>query len=331
MTTPLHVARVGLVVVNFASHDLVEANLGGLELEIDHRVIVVDSFSSTREATALSGLAHRHGWELIAEPTNVGFGAAMNAGVARARAMECDVFVLVNPDLRIGAEVVADLAAQCRQDPRCVVSPRILRPDGSVWFAGGQVLVDSGRTITRGADSSSPGGWLSGACLALHEQVWSAIGGFDEGYFLYWEDVDLSWRCVTAGATLRVRTDLDVVHDVGGTQGVGKSAIYYRYNCRNRLVFAAKNLDRRQVVAWARTTPSYARQVINRGDRRDTRFPWVALLSAARGSAEGLWFALVSRRGRTARPARRGDACRPTDGRNGEFTPPPQSRARTDG
>ena len=331
MTPPVHVARVGLVVVNFASHDLVEVNLGGRDLEVDHRVVVVDSFSSAREAAALSGVAHRHGWELIALPTNVGFGAAMNVGVARARALGCDVFVLVNPDLRIGADVVAALAAHCRRDPGCVVSPRILRPDGSVWFAGGQVLVDSGRTITRGADSSARDGWLSGACLALHERVWSAIGGFAEDYLLYWEDVDLSWRAAAAGAALRVRTDLDVVHDVGGTQGARKSATYYRYNCRNRLVFAAKNLDRRQVAAWARTTPSYARLVINRGDHPRTRFPWVALLSTARGSVEGLWFALAPRRGRTSQPAHRGDAGQPTVGWDGEATPPHPSQARPAG
>lgn len=300
MTAPLPVARVGLVVVNFGSHDLVEANLGGLDLEMNHQVIVVDNFSSAGEVAAITGLAHRHGWEVIARPTNAGFGAAMNTGVARARALGCDVLLLVNPDLQIEADVVAELAAQCRRDPRSVVSPRMLHPDGSVWFAGGQVLVDSGRTITRGADSSAPGGWLSGACIALHERVWSAVGGFDEEYFLYWEDVDLSWRCVAAGATLHVRTDLDVVHDVGGTQVAGRSATYYRYNCRNRLVFAAKNLDRRQVASWARTTPSFARQVIRRGDHHDARLAWVALLSAARGSAEGLWFALS----RGVRPAR---------------------------
>jgi len=86
--------------------------------------------------------------------------------------------------------------------------------------------------------------WLSGACFAMHRDLWTTVAGFDDDYFLYWEDVDLSYRVVKAGGRLAVRQDLVAVHDVGGTQHDvtqrAKSSTYYYYSCRNRLVFAAK-------------------------------------------------------------------------------------------
>ena len=64
----------------------------------------------------------------------------------------------------------------------------------------------------------------------MHADLWRAVGGFDEDYFLYWEDVDLSLRLLRAGAALEVRHDLEVVHDVGATshdRAEGKSAVYF--------------------------------------------------------------------------------------------------------
>ena len=101
----------------------------------------------------------------------------------------------------------------------------------------------------------APFSWLTGACLAVSKQVWQATGGFDPDYFLYWEDVDYSQRAKAVGARLVVRNDLVVTHDVGATQGTGKSAVYLRFNSRNRLLFASKWLPKRIQRRWIRQTP----------------------------------------------------------------------------
>ena len=63
---------------------------------------------------------------------------------------------------------------------------------------------------------------------------------------MYWEDLEFSFRCRQLGGELVV-PDLTAVHAVGGTQGAsGKSPLYRYYNCRNRLLFARRNLSRRQ-------------------------------------------------------------------------------------
>ncbi len=280
---------VGIVVVNYGSSDLLAENLVGLGDESDAaRIVVVDNFSSPDERESLDALAALHGWTVVPLRRNVGFGAAMNAGVARAMELGAERFLLINPDARIEEPVIIELARDSAENPTSIVCPRIVHPDGSTWFSGGTVLVERGRTSTAaGSDSSAPGGWLTGACMMISADLWRTLGGFDNQYFLYWEDVDLSWRCTDAGGRLKVRDDLTVVHSVGGSQeGSGKSPVYVYFNCRNRLIFAAKHLTRRQVFAWLASSPTYAWAVMSRSGRRAVARKPVAMLSAA---VRGTW------------------------------------------
>ncbi len=289
--SPPHGDALAVVVVNYGSSDLLERNLARDDLRPPaDRVVVVDNHSSDSEARSLRSLGVAFGWDLVFLPTNTGFGAAMNAGVQRARQSGCSFFLLLNPDARIDADVLRALHEDCRAHPLRMVAPRIVLDDGNTWFDGGTVLIDRGRTSTAsGSDSSSENGWLTGACLMVHERLWQRVGGFDDDYFLYWEDVDLSWRCRLAGGQLRVRRDLSVLHSVGGTQaGRGKSPSYVYYNCRNRMLFAGKHLRPRTVLAWFTRSPGYAWAVMRRGGNGALlRSPFSLAWAAVRGTASG--------------------------------------------
>ena len=96
-----------------------------------------------------------------------------------------------------------------------------------------------------------------------------------------------------------MRQDLEVLHDVGGTQeptagSRAKSSTYYYYNCRNRLLFAARHLGRRDVGRWLVSQPAYAWSVLMRGGRRQLLRPWQPVSAAVRGSFSGAWFAVRS-------------------------------------
>ncbi|PXA65704.1 glycosyltransferase family 2 protein [Cryobacterium arcticum] len=287
---------LGIVVVNYGPPDLLEANLVQLGRRLTTgRVVVVDNFSTLAHREATTALAAREGWSLIAPGLNLGFGAGVNAGARLLISRGCSRLLLINPDARIDEAGVLALATACAANPQQLQSPRIVRPDGSLWFAGGTVDVGRGRTRTGDpVDSSAPGGWLSGSCLMVHAHLWDWLGGFDETYFLYWEDVDLSWRCLAAGGTLLVRDDITVVHSVGGTQDTsGKSPLYVYSNCRNRLAFAARHLDRRHVMRWLLLSPVYAAAVLQRGGRRDlARHAVPLLMAAARGTVAGAGLAM---------------------------------------
>ncbi|MDP5184383.1 glycosyltransferase [Blastococcus sp. BMG 814] len=306
---------IGVVVVNFGSHRLLAQNLpGATGLGPDVRVVVVDNHSTDQEREAVRTLAAARGWELVGLPDNRGFGAATNVGIARAQELGCVTYLCLNPDARATPAVIAELRAHSLRQPLTVISPLITSSTGEVVFSGSTLSLRDGRV--RGARSPrpplpDPEPWLTGACLVIHAQLWARLGGFDETYFLYWEDVDLSHRALAAGGHLEVREDLQVVHDEGGTHGAerahGKSALYYRYNCRNRLTFAARNLSRPDLLRWLVATPRVSWEILLRGGRRQLvespRPAWAAL----RGSIEGALLGLAA----LVRPVRRRPAGEP--------------------
>ncbi|MQA32806.1 glycosyltransferase [Modestobacter roseus] len=294
--------RLGVVVVNYGSSDLLRRNLAGAAaLGDDVRVVVVDNRSTSEERSAVTELAAQRGWELVASPGNPGFGAATNAGIARARELGCVTFCCLNPDAVVSPEVLAELRRASLADPEALVAPRLVDSSGRTVFAGSTVGLRDGRTGSPTGTARSRGPveeWLTGACLVISAVMVDRTGGYAEDYFLYWEDVDLSHRVQVAGGHLVVRHDLLAVHDEGGTQGErqgrAKSDLYYRYNCRNRLLFAARNLGRGDLVRWVVRTPVTSWEILLRGGRRQLLRSPRPLLAAARGSLSGLVIALLA-------------------------------------
>jgi GT2 family glycosyltransferase len=130
-------------------------------------------------------------------------------------------------------------------------------------------------------------------------ELFTELGGFDPGYFMYWEDVDFSVRAARAGAQLSLRLDLRIEHDEGGTQrrrGRAKSNLYYAHNARNRLRFAARNVPRADRASWVRSTPAVTREIYLRGGRRQlVRSPW-SVAHAIGGALGGVVLLARSRR-----------------------------------
>ena len=294
------VGELAVVVVNYGSSELLRANLAPLAAAMpEARIVVVDNFSGERERAAIVALGTERGWVVVTPSDNLGFGLGMNAGVDAAIARGATRFLLLNPDATIERDAVETLSAAVAAEPFALLAPRILRPDGSVWFDGSDLNLDDGRiTATRKravADDPRLELWLSGACLMVSAELWERIGGFGDGYFLYWEDVELSYRARRAGASVRVVDAATAVHAEGGTQGDGletagaaKSEGYYYFNIRNRLVFAARNLDAATVRRWRRASLPIAWEVLLQGGRRQFAHPVAPVRAAFTGVRDGL-------------------------------------------
>jgi N-acetylglucosaminyl-diphospho-decaprenol L-rhamnosyltransferase len=302
---------IGIVLVNYASSEVIDRNLGRIDLSaLPCRVVVVDNFSSVREAEAIGSMADRAGWDLVRMDGNAGFGSAVNVGVARARELGCECYLILNPDASTTATVIDDLRTACLADRRALITPVIERPDGTIWFQGGRIGITWGGLLspTRKADEQGRA-WLTAACLAVHQDMWDDLGGFDDDYFLYWEDVDLSYRCQQLGGRLTIRSDLRAVHEVGATQGQGgKSAVYNFYNCRNRLLFAAKHLTWRHRVIWLLQTPMDTVRVLMRGGRGEIFNLRRVLWPGLRGVAGGVQWMFANKPQQLARPPERASA-----------------------
>lgn len=290
---------LGVVVVSYRSAHLLAQNLAPLDLAavggVD--VVIVDNWSSDAERRRVEELTEANGWSFVGPPANVGFGAAINLGASVLLDRGCQWLLVLNPDVRFEVEEIVKLVRGAGGRPGAY-APRIVRPDGSIWFAGGQLDMRRGLTTTRpDLEQRDPDRWLTAACLLVHQQTWRLVGGFDEDYFMYWEDLDLSRRVLEVGHDLRVVHDVVVEHQVGGTQeeGGGKTSLYCRYNCRNRLLFAARHARAGERWRWVAASPRYAARVLLRGGRGAALRPSL-VLGATRGTLEGL--ALVASRRR---------------------------------
>jgi GT2 family glycosyltransferase len=300
-----------VIVVNYGSSALLAENLTVLTRAAPGlTTVVVDNYTNPLERENLRHLAADEDWRLVEPSTNLGFGVGMNQGVDAARALGCDRFLLLNPDAVIEADAAAALFEEVVRDPRALVAPRIVRPDGSVWFAGSDLYLDDGRIRSRRRRLATvpeqrieP--WLTGACLAVSAELWTAVGGFSDDYFLYWEDVDLSHRVVATGGRLELLDSVTVEHAQGGTQSAGhasagqpKSATYYYYNIRNRMLYAALHLDDADYRAWAKQSRAVAWEILLQGGRRQLLESTGPVRAAYRGLRDG------ARLARRIRPSR---------------------------
>lgn len=283
-----------VVVVNYGSSALIERGLEPVQLA-GVQIVVVDSYSSEGERERIRELGSTRGWELIVPPDNPGFGGGVNLGAARAFELGADVITVLNPDATIDAESLERLATAAATE-RIIAGATIRRPDGGLWTEGTDLYLDDGTMSGvrhRERHEGRPRAfWISGACFAVSKAVWSELGGFDEVYFLYWEDVDLSWRAAQRGIGLRIVEGVTAIHDEGGTHedrrdGRAKSETYYYYNIRNRWVFARRNLDPATRRKWAWASRRVGWGILLQGGRRQLAAsvaPWRAFV---RGNVDG--------------------------------------------
>lgn len=280
---------LAIIVVNYGSSQLLSENLVPLSSEVSDiaSIIVVDNLTTSEERSAVRALGEQHSWTVLTPNSNTGFGGGVNLGADYAIAQGATALLALNPDLRIDPSVAHELNTAIEHNPMQAVSPRIVTSHGTNWFSGGELDRETGAVrTTHTVDMSREDSWLTGACLAIGVPAWQAAGGFDPDYFLYWEDVDFSQRLHHAGVTLTVRDDLVVEHEVGGTQGAGKSAVYVQYNCRNRLLYASRWLNPEQRRQWVNSTPAQSWRILRRGGRSAVLSPrhvWAAISGSLQG------------------------------------------------
>lgn len=292
--------RTALIIVSYGSAVLVEANAAALAEEwstLD--VIIVDCFSTAGERALVRDLCERRGWTAVLLDRNEGFGGGVNRGAEVALDRGAEVLLVLNPDAVLPAIHARALAAEAASSPLLLVAPSIRRPDGTLWTEGTDLYLDDGTMAGIRHRARHPDRprmmWVSGACVALSRALWERVEGFEEDYFLYWEDVDLSRKVIEAGGEIRVLDSARAVHDEGGTHedrgaGRAKSETYYYYNIRNRLLFAAR-LDTDIERRWRRSALAVSWGILMQGGRRQlltSLAPWRALRRGLRDGRRGV-------------------------------------------
>jgi N-acetylglucosaminyl-diphospho-decaprenol L-rhamnosyltransferase len=231
-----------VLVVSYRTRELTRACLRSV-LEnvsgIPYEVIVVDNGSGDGSAAMIA--EEFPAARLIALEDNVGFAAGVNLAAEHATG---EFLVLLNPDAEVLPGAVEKLVEFARAHPDTgIVGGRTLGPDGSVdprscravpsvW---GMTCYGLGLSTAlkenRLFDPESLGRWqrdtvrevgyVTGCFMAVPRHVWERLGGFDERFFVYSEDVDLAVRARRLGYRSMVTPDASVVHHFGASSADG--------------------------------------------------------------------------------------------------------------
>ncbi len=310
-----------IVIVNWNAGDRLRDCLGSLQPAVAHavghgirvdRVVVVDNGSEDGSADRLPAA----GLPLIVvrNPDNRGFAAACNQGAAASHA---GALLFLNPDtlvapdsLTVAVTALADpahaqvgilgvklidedgtVARRCARFPapaRLIghavgldrVLPRLVRP---------HFLTEWDHATTRPVDQ------VMGAFFLIRQPVFAALGGFDERFFVYFEDVDLSLRARERGWTSLYLASTAVRHAGGGSsRRIPARRLFYVQ--RSRLLYVAKHFGRGAAVAVAAATLALEplARLVHGALRRDIGTATAGLAAAG---LTGVWIARLTRRG----------------------------------
>lgn len=236
---------VGVVIVNYRSWRLTARCLATLKKHVRSArltLIVVDNSPESEVAE----LAAAHPEAVIRRPTaNLGFAGGCNLGIAYALEQQLEYIQLLNPDTRIEHDFLAPLLVALAHDPHLgMAGPKIFydQEERGVWYGGGEmrwwrggpVQIFDRRNDSRGEVQEVP--FLSGCAMLIRASVVKALGPMDEGYFLYYEDVDYAQRCLAAGYGVAYVPGAELLHAASTTVGF-QSDEYIYYFSRNRLRF----------------------------------------------------------------------------------------------
>jgi N-acetylglucosaminyl-diphospho-decaprenol L-rhamnosyltransferase len=176
------------------------------------------------------GVARAAGAEVVELPGNPGFGAANNAGLARATS---DVTVLLNPDCEAIDDSPARLAALARAHPRALHVPRLLNADGTLQRSAHPLPGTPGallgglvhppllprplreRVEPHRSERARTVGWAIAACVAAPTALLRELGPFDPGVHLFAEDMELGLRARARGIPTVLHPQLRVRHTGG--------------------------------------------------------------------------------------------------------------------
>lgn len=246
--------QVSAIVVNYKSAVHVDRCITALQHQqgIDLEIIVVDNDSGPEDRVRLSSLHTVDNISLIFNQDNLGFGRANNIGAAQARG---DFLLLINPDAEFVRPHDLEQLCTCIETGANIgmVGPEIIEPGKNKHVMPKMHYPSVELLRQRTAFASLPGdiAWLLGACLLIRRDTFMTLGGFDEDYFLYGEDVDLCLRVRKAGLQLGHCPTASINHVGGASAATIFSLEKFLLKKRGYLLFCQKHYGRHDVYRIA--------------------------------------------------------------------------------
>ncbi|MBU3707161.1 MAG: glycosyltransferase family 2 protein [Mycobacterium sp.] len=229
---------MSVVAVTYSPGTHLDRFLSSLTVATDRPLTVVLADNGSTDGAPEEAVTRYPGTRLLRTGGNLGYGTAVNRAVATLPAD--DEFVLVaNPDVTWGPGSIDALLEAANRWPRAgALGPLIREPDGAVYPSARHLpsLIRGGMHAVVGfvwkanpwtkayrqehlEPSERPVGWLSGSCLLIRRAAFDRVGGFDERYFMYMEDVDLGDRLARSGWLNVYVPGAEILHEKGHSTG----------------------------------------------------------------------------------------------------------------
>lgn len=228
------------------------------------QIVIVDNGSADASLKAFADIRERA--EVIALPKNLGYTGGNNFAMKRAFEADADYVWLFNNDAEADPDALAKIVCACEADPRNgLASPLVLEADDHNVVQFGCGLFDLDKlTYVPSYDKAQSHNWqrqfpsriaLHGTALLVRRSLYKAIGGFDDNFFAYWEDIDYSMRSSKAGFRNIAVLDTAIYHGSKSTREAPHTVKphYYYFVSRNELLMWRKvssGMAFAKVTAW---------------------------------------------------------------------------------
>jgi len=252
--------RVAIVIVIWNGRDDTLECLASFRADEypNREIVIVDNGSSDDSVAAISAAFPEA--VILQTGKNLGFTGGNNVGIRHAIESGADYVYLLNNDTLVESNALEKLVEAAEANPDAgLVAPVIheFDPPQAIWFAG--AALDLRRGAAWHENSRQPSRdempyqvpWATGCAMLIRAGLLRRLGGFDDRYYLSWEDVDLSLRLRKEGQRLLVVPGARIYHK-GGQSGKNLNAIYNYYAVRNSLLLASKHSGRD--YPWAALT-----------------------------------------------------------------------------
>ncbi|RDI55260.1 glycosyltransferase family 2 protein [Nocardia mexicana] len=223
---------VDLILVTYNSAEDLTRFLPTLQAAVEPltlNVLGVDNASADDSADVVE----QHGGTVIRNSENLGLTRAINQGVALGSG---EWILVANPDTVLSPGAIARLVDTATSDDRIgLIGPRIAQLDGTPYPTGrkfpgvavgivhallGAVWKSNPATVAyfgRPVDAVSDVDWISGCCMLFRRSAFDAVGGYDERYFMYFEEVKIALDMHRAGYRVVLDPDVEIRHREGGS------------------------------------------------------------------------------------------------------------------
>ena len=218
-STPALPSRAAIVTVSYGSFEVLTGFLASVPQASAEPTTVIVADNKPEGDDRVAALSREHAVTYLPLRENLGYGGAVNAAVATLPA-SVEWILVSNPDVSLEAGALDALVATGDSDPRIgSVGPVVLTAEGEVYPSARSVpslrngvghallsnlWVDNPWSRAYRNDAEEPvarrdAGWLSGSCVLVRRTAFTELGGFDTGFFMYFEDVDLGYRLGSSG------------------------------------------------------------------------------------------------------------------------------------